>query len=215
MEELDLLKKDWNKDHYPKISEEEIYKLMLKNSSSTVKWIFIISVLELTFGLVLNVAMSFTKYDQKNTEALKEYGIYNYYQELTVFLYAVIIFFVVRFYIMYRKVSTTDNTKSLMTNILKTRKTVQHYIMFNLVTTAIVFITALTFAFNKGIEKVTIANGDKISDISNSVYIFSFLAIVVITGIITVIFWLFYKLLYGFLLKKLKKNFEELKKIDL
>jgi uncharacterized BrkB/YihY/UPF0761 family membrane protein len=92
---------------------------------------------------------------------------------------------------------------------------VQNYIMFNLVTTAVVFVTALTFAFNKGIQKVTIANGDKISEIPNSVYILCFLAILVITGILTVVFWLFYKLLYGFLLKKLKKNFEELKKIDL
>jgi hypothetical protein len=70
-------------------------------------------------------------------------------------------------------------------------------------------------AFNKGIEKITLANGEKISEIPNSLYLFSFLAMLVITGILTTVFWLFYRLLYGFLLRKLKKNYEELQKIDL
>jgi Na+/H+ antiporter NhaC len=216
MEELDLLKKDWNKtDNYPKVSENDIYQLKHKNSSSTVKWIFIISILELTFGIVLNVFMSFTKYDSQNTEILKRFGIYEYYKWFAILLYIVVVYFIARFYIMYRKVSTTDNTKSLMKNILKTRKTVQNYILFNLVTSAVVFVTILTFAFNEGIAKVTIANGEKISDIPNSAYIVFFLVILVVTGVLCVVLWLFYKLLYGRLLRKLKVNFEELKKIDL
>jgi hypothetical protein len=216
MEELDLLKKDWNKtDNYPKVSENDIYQLKHKNSSSTVKWIFIISILELVFGIILNVFMSFTKYDSQNTEILKRFGIYEYYKWFAILLYVAVVYFIARFYIMYRKVSTTDNTKSLMKNILKTRKTVQNYILFNLVTSAIVFVTILTFAFNEGIAKVTIANGEKISDIPNSAYIVFFLVILVVTGVLCVALWLFYKLLYGRLLRKLKVNFEELKKIDL
>lgn len=48
MDELELLKKDWQKDdnNYPKKSYNEIYKMILKKSSSIVKWIFIISILE-------------------------------------------------------------------------------------------------------------------------------------------------------------------------
>ncbi len=53
MDELDLLKKDWNKgdSKYPKLSYNEIYKMILKKSSSIVKWIFIISLLEFGFWL--------------------------------------------------------------------------------------------------------------------------------------------------------------------
>ena len=216
MEELDLLKKDWNKpQNYPKISEEHIYGMLHKNSSSTVRWILIISIFELSLGLILNFGLSFTKYDLDNTKYMKDFGIYGYYQIFMVFMYVVILYFIVRFYLMYRKVSTTDSTKLLMSSILKTRKTVQNYILFNLVAFAIFFITVLTYGIKKGFEKAALENSEKIVELSTSFYVIAFLIIVVSTLVITTIIWLVYKLIYGFLLKKLKRNFEELKKIEL
>ena len=216
MEELDLLKKDWNKpQNYPKISEEHIYGMLHKNSSSTVKWILIISIFELSLGLILNFGLSFTKYDLDNTKYMKDFGIYGYYQIFMVFMYVVILYFIVRFYLMYRKVSTTDSTKLLMSSILKTRKTVQNYILFNLVTIAVVFIAIFAYGLKKQIIKATLENGGNIASIPDSVYIVSILVAIVVTAIVLIAVWLFYKLLYGFLLKKLKKNYEELKKIDL
>ena len=216
MEDLDLLKKDWNKtDNFREVSVQDIYKLMHKNSSSTVKWIFIISLIELSLGILLSVGLSFTKFDQENTQILKDFGIYQYYLGFTGFLYVGITYFIVNFYLMYRNVSTTDNTKLLMKNILKTRKTVQNYILFNLVAFAIFFITVLTYGIKKGFEKAALENSEKIVEMSTSFYVIAFLIIVVSTLVITTIFWLVYKLIYGFLLKKLKRNFEELKKIEL
>src|SRR5689334_24797454 len=114
MEELDVLKKDWNKNNnYPRVSEQEIYAMLHKNSSSTVKWIFLISIIELSFGIILSIVMSFTKFDAENILLLKKFGIYDYYQISTVIIYVVIIYFITRFYMMYKKVSTTDNTKLL------------------------------------------------------------------------------------------------------
>ena len=47
MKELDLLKKDWQKDTaFEQVSEVEIYKMLHKKSSSIVKWILIVSLLE-------------------------------------------------------------------------------------------------------------------------------------------------------------------------
>ena len=39
MDELELLKNDWQKDNanYPKLTYDEIYKMLLKKSSSIVK----------------------------------------------------------------------------------------------------------------------------------------------------------------------------------
>lgn len=216
MEDLDLLKKDWNKtDNFREVSVQDIYKLMHKNSSSTVKWIFIISLIELSLGILLSVGLSFTKFDQENNQILKDFGIYQYYLGFTGFLYIGIAYFIVNFYLMYRNVSTTDNTKLLMKNILKTRKTVQNYILFNLVAFAIFFITVLTYGIKKGFEKAALENSEKIVELSTSFYVIAFLIIVVSTLVITTIIWLVYKLIYGFLLKKLKRNFEELKKIEL
>lgn len=216
MEELDLLKKDWNKkDHFPNVSEDKIYGMLHKNSSSNVKWIFIISMLELSLGIVLGVAMSFTKFDEENVIFLKKIGIYNYYEVFMAIMYAVIVYFIVRFYLMYKKVSTTDNVKQLMQSILKTRKTVQHYILFNLVAFAIGFITLASYSLKVSLDKTAVQSAGKIAEIPSSIYIVSFIAMLLVTAVLTGGFWIIYRLIYGFLLKRLKKNFEELKKIDL
>ena len=102
MKELDLLKKDWNKNNnYPKFSEQEIYAMLHKNSSSTVKWIFIISIIELSLGIILSITMSFTKLDEENVRYIKNLGIYDYYQATMIIIYAVVIYFIIRFYLMY------------------------------------------------------------------------------------------------------------------
>lgn len=51
-DELEILKSDWKKRHteLPKLSYNEIYKMLFKKSTTIVKWIFIISIAELLFG---------------------------------------------------------------------------------------------------------------------------------------------------------------------
>ena len=48
MKELDLLKKAWKKDttSFEQVSEGAIYNMLQKKSSSIVKWILIISIIE-------------------------------------------------------------------------------------------------------------------------------------------------------------------------
>ena len=62
MDELELLKKDWQKEDskYPKLSYDEIYKMILKKSSSIVKWIFIISLLEFALWTLISFALKDT-----------------------------------------------------------------------------------------------------------------------------------------------------------
>ena len=52
MDDLDLLKEDWKKQEksLPHLSYNEIYKMIWKKSSSIVKWIFVISILEFLLG---------------------------------------------------------------------------------------------------------------------------------------------------------------------
>ena len=48
MEELDLLKKAWKKEEcsFDQVSEKDIYGMLHQKSSSIVKWILIISIVE-------------------------------------------------------------------------------------------------------------------------------------------------------------------------
>jgi magnesium-transporting ATPase (P-type) len=216
MEELDLLKKDWQKkDAFEQVSEGEIYKMLHMKSSSIVKWIFMISIFELGLGLFLGLLISFTKYDEQSTLELEKMGIYNYYILSSVIMYAVVLFFIYKFYSIYRKISVDDNAKQLILNILKTRKVVKQYIAFNLTSFAVLVIALGGYGIYRGYIDTAIKNGDIHPEMPLGIALISILILVLATAFFTFIFWLFYKLLYGILLKRLHKNYEELKKIDL
>ena len=59
MDELDLLKKDWKKQEssFQQIGEKEIYGMIHKRSSSIVKWILIISILEFLILRILDLSI--------------------------------------------------------------------------------------------------------------------------------------------------------------
>ena len=179
------------------------------------KWIFIVSIIELGLGLVLGLALSFTKYDRKTVELIKHLGIYGYYIIISILLYIVIFYFIFRFYTMYRKISVDDNTKKLISTIIKTRKVVKQYIAFNLSFFAVFFIVFGGYIFYEAYLEGASKNGNTHPEMPLNIALISFVVLILITAIFTFAFWLIYKLIYGILLKRLQNNFEELKKIDL
>ena len=138
MDELELLKKDWKKQEssFQQISENEIYGMLHKGSSSIVKWIMIISVLE----LVLWASISFFTADEEYFNTLKMYHLDTVMPIISVINYGVILFFIYLFFKNYRTINTTDTVKQLMQSILKTRKTVKYYVWYNLAMAAFSFI---------------------------------------------------------------------------
>jgi hypothetical protein len=217
MKELDLLKKDWqkNQNSFEQVSETEIYKMIHEKSSSSVKWILIISILELAFGFMIALAVSFTKYEAESVELIHKLGIYKIYVATSVLMYAVIFYFIYKFYQMYKKISVVDNTSQLMSSIVNTRKIVKQYIAFNLSAFFILSVALYGYMFYDGYMDALLASVQKSNHFSEWFSVILFIAIVIICGILTLCFWLFYRLLYGFLLRRLYTNYKELKKIDL
>jgi len=213
MEELDLLKRDWKKNEhsFPKITEQEIYAMLHKKSSSIVKWIFIISILEMIAWSLI----SFFTADENYLKTLESYHIKTLVNTFTVINYIVIFSFIFLFYRNFKSINTTDSVKSLMKNILKTRKTVQYYIWYNLVMIGIIFITMMvaTCIYDERFNRMS---GQFEGNDQGMLFWMMILGFTVIFfGIFVGIIWLFYRLVYGFLLRRLYKNYEELKKIDL
>ena len=217
MEELDLLKKAWQKDShgFEQISEVEIYKMLHAKSSSIVKWIFYISLFELGFGFIVGLVLSFTKYDTRNVELLKKWNVYDVYIGFSVIIYLVIFYFIYKFYLMYKNISVVDSTRHLLSSILKTRRVVKNYVLFNLCTFAFLFITIFSLGLYHEYINAMIKNGIEHPVIPVKKAILCLLLVVIVAMVLTFLFWLFYRLLYGILLRKLKRNYEELKKIDL
>jgi ABC-type Fe3+-siderophore transport system permease subunit len=213
MDELELLKKDWetSSKNYPELDKKTLYKLINKRSSSLVKWIFIISLLEFVFWTLISLVTN----DAESLEKLKSYNVDYIIYPLTVFGYLVLGYFFYVFYKNYKNISTTEDTKLLMERILKTRKTVRHYVIFNLVFMCISIVIGVYIEITNNPEVQTLINGIE-ADGAKNVTIFylivvgiSILAMVLITAVLLG----FYYLIYGLLLKRLKANYKDLKEL--
>ncbi len=202
MKELELLKKDWQKNNQksPNFSELEIYGMLHKKSSSIVKWILIISVLEF---LILRALDVYSLFNEQSNQNLKKIHLFEFNNYITAINFLVLFFFIYLFYKNYKKISTFSSTKQLMKDILNTRKIVKYYVIYNLF---LVFITSVIGLF------LMFEYSEKHVDVSFPIII---LISVFVPILIVGLFYLFYQLLYGILLKKLHKNYNDLKQIDL
>lgn len=211
MDELELLKKDWQENQkFPKLSKQEIYALLHKKSSSIVKWIFILSLIEFGFWTVLALFM-------KDTEAQQRFDSYEMDHIMIPFMvigYLILGYFFVTFYKNYKKISSTDSVKLLMKNILNTRKTVKQYVLFNLVFIYISLVIGVWIEMDKNPDFQLITS--KFTETNEYLVMYGIVALltllmmVALTGILLG----FYYFVYGILLKRLKKNYKVLKEIE-
>jgi NADH:ubiquinone oxidoreductase subunit K len=175
-----------------------------------VKWIVVISILE----LLLWTSISVFSADEEYFKTLKIYHLDTAMPIIAFVNYGVILFFIYLFFKNYKAINTTDTVKQLMQSILKTRKTVKYYVWYNLGMTAFSFILVFIFQFmyDPNIRRMI----DKVSQ-NVDPNIFYCIMIVIYAVIITVfigLIWLFYRVLYGILMRRLQKNYNELQKID-
>ncbi|MEP0132890.1 MAG: hypothetical protein ABJJ25_11800 [Eudoraea sp.] len=212
MDELELLKKDWQKkeEHHPKLSYDQIYRMIKKKSSSTVKWIFYISIIEFVFWAILNL-FSYTK---ESLELEKTWHVYEITTALTIINYIVLIYFIYKFYSNYKLISITESSKKLMKNILNVKRTVTQYVWFNIGIFVAYLIVSLYGNLNYGVNSEKIA--EAASQAGNEMIFWVMLTgmVLVAITIVLLLIWFFYKLLYGILLRRLRKNYNELKKLE-
>lgn len=211
MDKLDKLKENWQSEEHelPKVSFDKIYKMLLKKSSSIVKWIFVISVIELLFWISLYFVLP-----EDNVNMIKELGLERVMFYCEIFHFFIFGIFIILFYKNYQSIQVTDSTNVLMQNILNTRKTVRYFVYYNV---------GMTIAFSIAIDTYLYNNSDKLYEVMDfakqgipkegfaNIFIISQ---IIVGFIIIALLILFYWLVYGILLKKLKGNYRELKKIN-
>lgn len=199
--DLEQYKKTWTRQpkEEQKVSRADIYKMTQANSSSIVKWIFIIGIVEF---ILLNSSYFFFDFN-KIMSQYKKLGLGKFIVYSQIVIYIAVLYFLIQFYRNYKRISVTDTTSSLMNKIIKTRKTVRNYVLLNLSYVVIVLIAVTVASLNTIDENISTKK----------------LSIVIVTAILMAVlflgvFWLFYQLLYGILLRKLKNNYKELAKLE-
>jgi len=210
--ELDNYKKIWKNqpEEKNKLSALEIYKMTQSKSNSIVKWILIIGLLEFVFWFAVNYLGT------KNgaLDPFEKLNLINFIDNFNYFHYVVVVLFLLLFYRNFSLITTVDDTKNLMKNILLVRKTVKWYVYYNLINVVIfsVILNILIFNTPDGINILSgIENESFNQEHMRSVFI---ITQIVVIAVMILILWLFYYLLYGILLKKLNKNYKELTKLN-
>ncbi len=200
MDVLDKYKEVWGNqpEEVKKVSKVDIYRMMKSKSSSIVRWIFIIGVLEF---IILSSSYLFFDFEKSNS-VYESLGIKNFMIYSQVILFIIIIYFLCKFYINYKNISVTQTTKNLMTQILTTRNTVRNYILVNL-SYLVIIVFVVTIAVLQ----------QRYNHVSASKIIGIIIGILILMLILLIISWLFYQLLYGILLNKLYKNYKDLAKL--
>jgi hypothetical protein len=200
MTALDNLKDVWKNQEANKIqfSETDIYKMIHKKSASIVKWIFYISVIEFLIFILPTLFLD-------TSEVENELGLKTFVKVLSIINYGLIMpIFMYLFYRNYKAICVQDSTQKLMKDILKTKKTVSYYVLSQMLIIVTLLITIFYELFKSDdfLEQLP----ENVS--MNKIWI---IAVLIVIFVLLVV-WVFYKLLYGILLHKLKFNYKELLK---
>jgi len=210
MDELDILKKDWNttKPDHKQLTVKDIYPMLHKKSSSIVKTLFYISIAELVFWIIINMIPYFCSAKYKaQLEAI--YTNDAILTAITLLSYVIIGLFIYLLYKSYKSISVTDSAKKLMENILKTRKIIKYYVLYNLVMAGTSIMVGFYYALHNDPQI-----SHQLATSGNSKMLLIIAVLLLITSLFIGVIWLFYKLIYGLLLKQLNRNYKEIKKLE-
>ncbi len=217
--DIDNFKETWQKQKVePKYDSEEILKMLNKKSRNYVKYIFWISVVE--FFLILCVSGYYIYKGDEGTEflhILERLGISKtpeledslnlFYTIIKVISIAITAYFTVRFFISYRKIKVESNLKILILQIIRFKNTVNFFILTNIFLLIIITIFLTFFMFH--------ILSDQHIELQQSTMIGFIVGLVVSLVFSVMLIWLYYRIVYGIIIKRLSRNLAQLKEIDL
>jgi len=215
---LDSFKKTWQEQPVQqKYNDNEILKMLNRKSRNYMKYIFWISVAEFSFFTIFGL-FYLLQNKESNTflTSLQKLGVEKN-PELqsnldTIYLIIKIIsllvtgYFVIKFYQNYRKIKVEEDLKLFITRIINFKKTVNVFILTNIVLFVLFTATFTIFVFYVlNYQNIHLTTSSKTGFI---------VGIVVSTLLCIVMIWIYYRLVYGIIMKRLDKNLTQLKEID-
>lgn len=216
--DLDSFKETWQQQPVqPKYDTSEIELMLNKSSRNYVKYILWISLVEFVLILGANLYYTFLGEDTADlVSVLGKLGIDNsdqfqntltqLYLALKIVSLALTGIFVYLFYQNYRKINVEANLKKLILQIIKFKKTVQLFILANIV-------LVILFTLILGIFTFSVLAQQNI-ELTNPTIIGFVTGLLLTMGISVVLIWIYYRVVYGFILRRLGKNLEQLQNIE-
>ena len=187
MDKLENLKDLWQNQPQTgrSYTKEDIYSMVRKRSSSIVKWILIISIIEFLLPYVLILMTDL----ETPSRIYSEYGLTNLTNYYTLFHFVVILGFFYVFYRNYKNISVVSSVKKLLEDILKTRRTVKYYIYFNLIIIGVLGLHSFYIILNSETFLSKLPENANITVI--------WITAIVLYAMVLMLFWAFYRLIYA------------------
>ena len=201
MDELDILKENWQKENTNKFkpyNKTELFKLTKKHTISISKWIFIIGLFEIIFW----ASLSFLLADKNDENTLKNFlspsvfYFIEFISDITPLTFLGILIY------LNHKIKNTDNPRKLMKKILMMKNTIKWYIRIFLLEFSLGMILGFMMFFHDKEEETS-------TELFMAIIILLFISIIIILFIRFI-----YKLIYGRFVDKLEKNYKELSQIE-
>lgn len=216
--DLDSLKKTWQEQPVQdKYNDNEILKMLNRNSRNYMKYIFWISVAEFAFftlfGLYYLIQReeenSFVKLLEKlgiHKTAEIEHNLNTIYFIIKLISLVVTGYFVIKFYKNYKKIKVEENLKNFIITIIDFKKTVNEFIVTNIMLfVGLIFTLTLLVFYTVRYQNIELDSSTITGFVS---------AIFFSTFICTILIWLYYRVIYGIIMSKLNKNLKQLKEIE-
>ncbi|HBR11969.1 MAG TPA: beta-carotene 15,15'-monooxygenase [Chryseobacterium sp.] len=216
--DIDSFKKSWQDqtiaDGY---NQEDIEKMLNKKSRNYVKYILWISIAEFfVFGMINFITLFSSNFHTDFTSILNrlqirnqsqvEFSLDRIYNWMKVASLVITGIFVIIFYINYKRINVEANLKKFITHIIAFKKTVNLFIISNIVLLLLVIGCFTTFIiYTMRLQKIHIDNPTFWGLISG---------VTVSLLICIILILLYYKIAYGIILKRLSKNLNQLEAID-
>ncbi|MCZ2085023.1 MAG: beta-carotene 15,15'-monooxygenase [Flavobacteriales bacterium] len=216
--DLDSFKETWQKQPIePKYDSREIESMLNKSSRNYVKYILWISLVE--FILILGANLYYLFLGEDTTDLMSVLGklgidnssnfestLSNIYLILKIVSLVMTAVFVYCFYQNYRKINVESNLKKLILQIIKFKKTVQLFIVANIA-------LVILFTLILGIFTFSVLAEQNI-ELTNPTLIGFIAGLILTMAISVVLIWIYYRVVYGLILRRLGKNLEQLQNIE-
>ncbi len=212
--ELDDLKSAWHSVKDEKhFDHQEIFTMLKKKSSTTIKWLFIFTASEFSLLVFYNIYMLISGSDFLNSESIQitDNQTLFTYKLASYFSLFISLFFLLYAYRSYKKIDLNQSVKELMTSIIVFRRVVNLFILFT-VASVIIFSAPFYYELGKSVylnKHLALADG-----LSGMEKVYGWIAIGISVSFILIIATIYYAFVYYLFLRKLDRNLNDLKEIN-
>ena len=211
--ELDDLKSIWGSiKEEEKFDQNQIFQMLKKKSSTTIKWLFIFTFCEFILFISYNLYVLISGKSLFNNEvkSLVEQKTIHNYEIASVLGIAITFGFLVMAYRYFRKIDLNQSVVDLMKNIISFRRLVNLFILFTVLS---LIISSAPFYYELGQSIYLAKHANDIKPLVENATIYGWIAIITAIAFIIIIGTVYYGIIYFLFLRKLQQNLRELREI--